>query len=142
MTPLLLMGRRFFVCLLLTIFISLKVNAQEICPVYPRAMDQAYLCLKTEYKHFAFLPPKLEYSLSLEQNATLHNPVRFTFPEIPPNVTVSFDAGDGIGFRTVSSSEILTVSYPTPGQIPLIWTIEYIDPDPHWGLSSTSGLYS
>ena len=111
MTTHLMVGRGVVVCLLLLVLTNLKVAAQEICPIYPRAMDQVFVCYELS-------------KLKIAQNSCLHNPVKFTFPALPSNITVTFDAGDGNGPVNVSSDGvILTVTYPSPGQFPLNWTM-------------------
>lgn len=99
------------VCLFLAIFTFSQTNAQEICPDYPRVMDQVFVCYE---------PSKIK----IDQNSCLHNPVRFTFPALPPDITVSFDAGDNNGPVSISTSgEVLTVTYTDPGQYQLNWTM-------------------
>lgn len=101
-----------FVCLLLAMFTFFKTAAQEICPEYPRAMDQVFVCYENK-------------SLKIKQNANLHNPVRFKFPEFPSDVTITFDAGDGNGIIPVSPGEIKAVTYSGPGQYTLAWEVQY-----------------
>jgi len=112
-------GSRAFLCLLLSFITFLGVHAQDFCPVYPRAMDQVYVCYQVPTH------PLERHKLKLEQSATLHNPVRFTFPAIPPDISVSFDAGDGNGPINVSSNgDILTVTYVSAGQHLVHWTMD------------------
>jgi len=98
------------VCLLLCFPFFSKAQ----CPAYPRAMDQVYICYSADHL------------LSFDQNATLHNPVRFTFPGFPSDVTVTFNAGDGNGQNIIDSEEIRTVSYAAPGQYQLYWTVSWV----------------
>lgn len=107
-----MVGGWLFLCLLLTF--SVRSIAQ--CPDYPRAMDQVYVCYNGDY------------TLSFDQNVTIHNPVRFTFPILPSDVTVFFDydSNDGIPIENVSSAEIKTVSYSAPGQYRLYWVVQWV----------------
>jgi hypothetical protein len=79
-------------------------------------MDQVYVCYNGDY------------TLSFDQNVTVHNSVRFTFPILPSDVTVFFDydSDDGIPIENVSSAEIKTVSYSAPGQYRLYWVVQWV----------------
>lgn len=132
-------GRHLLLCLLFSFSCFFESIAQTNCPSYPRAMDQVYVChtkevidLGTGEEHF--------HDLGFDQNATLHNPVRFTFPVLPADITLSFDAGDGNGFSVVSSEEIKNISYSAPGQFVLAWRIDYFDPT--FGLKTKTGTYT
>jgi hypothetical protein len=56
-------GWVLFPCLLLALQITLQ--GQQNCPPYPRTMDQVYVCCGS--------------NAAFEQNASIHNPIRFTF---------------------------------------------------------------
>gem|GEM_PF-4674444 len=49
-------------CLLSVLSLPAQVN---FCPPYPRSMDQAFFCITSDV-----------HKLKLDQNASLHNPVR------------------------------------------------------------------
>ncbi|GAB4499089.1 MAG: hypothetical protein OHK0019_35620 [Saprospiraceae bacterium] len=101
-------------------------------------MDQVFVCYDG-----------VNNTLSFEQNATLHNPIRFTFPTFLPDVTVSFNAGDGLGASTVVDNEIRSVTYAAPGQYQLWWAVSWIsgyenDPlgNPVPIISAKTGLFT
>ena len=75
-----------FFCLLLALFTtSLSAQTISFCPPYPRAMDQAYICLT--------VVDGGNFQLGIEtgQRATLHNPIRFVFPIPPKNLTFTIN---------------------------------------------------
>lgn len=81
-----------------------------MCPVYPRAYNEVYVCLTPE-------------GLKFDQNSTLHNPVNFVFPPLPNGSTIEFDAGNGNGPVTVLANETLSVTYASPGQYSISWVL-------------------
>jgi len=111
-----------FFCLLLTLFTTSLAAQATFCPPYPRAIDQAYVCVVA----------KNGFQLELEQRATLHSPVRFVFPgfALTPQLTItslSIDFGDGLGSRTITSGSTVSVVYPTSNtQYTLTYSVNII----------------
>lgn len=107
-------------CLLFTF--SYHTRAQTIsCPAYPRDLDEVFICLQT---------PGSNQAVKLDNNVSIHNPVRFVFPSflLNPSMTVTelkVDFGDGNGLQIISSGETKTIVYPAAGQFDLNWMVRF-----------------
>jgi hypothetical protein len=74
-------GGLAWLCLLLALPCAQLTAQTELCPPYPRAMDQAFVCIEIKNN---------EISLKLDPKAGLHNPVRFRFTTPPKNLTFTY----------------------------------------------------
>ena len=73
----------------------------QICPDYPRNMDEVLVCFGPD-------------GLTFEQSATLHNPVKFRFPVFLEGVIhVDFADGNGKGSVSVLSDAVRAKDYTT-----------------------------
>ncbi|MBL7827484.1 MAG: hypothetical protein JNJ57_12680 [Saprospiraceae bacterium] len=105
-------GGRPILCLLLALLFSI-FQLQAQCPAYPRAYDQAYVCIGN-------------LELTFEQNSAIHNPVRFTLGAIPSDYQVQIDFGDGTGWHAFDSGtpNIIPITYAAEGQYPVRWQVQ------------------
>ena len=71
----------------------------QICPDYPRNMDEVLVCFGPD-------------GLAFEQSATLHNPVKFRFPVFLEGV-IHVDFADGNGSVSVLSDAVRAKGYTT-----------------------------
>lgn len=111
-----------FAAFIQMMFLPLEAAAQS-CPELPRAYDQVFVCLGPE-------------GLSLSPEASIHNPVRFTFPPIASDQILSVNFGDGGGYHNIHDGDPLVyeITYPSEGQYTILWRVIHVtqfccDPD-------------
>lgn len=108
------------------------IPAQQ-CPIYPRDMDEVFVCCGAKP--------------NFEQNASIHNPTRFTFGDFPnwDNYTVRVDFKDGQCFQDIVSGETKTITYPagSSGQIAIEWQVTWSIGNPPEEIDhGTSGIHA